>query len=87
MLDLFAFSVVETSLHMILQSETKNEKKVIIHYQIERRLILTLLLLNTTIFVLANSADPEQLASRSQLIWICTVCHLICEFHHENMPI
>ena len=37
---------------------------------------LTVLLLNMTCPVLANSVDPDQLASeRSQLIWICTVCH------------
>ena len=33
--------------------------------------ILTLLLLNTTCPVLANSVDLDQLAS--ELIWICTV--------------
>ena len=32
--------------------------------------VLTLLLLNTTRPVLANSVDPDQLASE-----ICTVCH------------
>ena len=33
---------------------------------------LTLLLLNMTCPVLANSVDPDQLV---QLIWICTICH------------
>ena len=33
----------------------------------------------------ANSVDPDQLARsvgfwRSQLIWICTVCHQVCDF-------
>ena len=27
-----------------------------------------------------QTADPDQLASRSQLIWIYTVCHSVCEF-------
>ena len=50
---------------------------------------LTLLLLNTTCPVVANSVDPDQLASSensvdpdqlASLIWICIVCHYICEF-------
>ena len=39
---------------------------------------LTLVLLNPDIPCFANSVDPDQL--RSQLIWICTVCHQECEF-------
>ena len=28
----------------------------------------------------ANSVDPDVGFWRSQLIWICTVCHIVCEF-------
>ena len=40
---------------------------------LDNSVFLTLLLLNTTCPVLANSVHPDQLAS--ELIWICPVCH------------
>ena len=47
---------------------------------LNRRVFVTLVLLNpdTGMSCLANSVNPDQLAS--DLIWICTVCHLVCEF-------
>ena len=47
------------------------------------RIFLALFLLNTTCPVLANSVDPDQLASGSQLIWICTVLFKYVNFYQK----
>ena len=44
---------------------------------------LTLVLLNQDIPAVTNSVDPDQLASEEANIWICTVCHSVCELAKE----
>ena len=43
------------------------------------KLTLVLLVPDKSCFF-ANSVNPNQLASSVYLIWICTVCHAVCEF-------